>query len=138
MKHETLYRVSYGDTDCMNVVYYANYLEFFERSRTEMLRSAGLPYREMEKNGFFLPVGEADLKYFRPAHYDDLLSIRSEVLEMGGASLTVGSEVWRDGELLVKGSVKLICVNAERKVMRLPEMLKEKCRMFLTEKENGK
>ncbi len=138
MKHETLYRVSYGDTDCMNVVYYANYLEFFERGRTEMLRDAGLPYREMEKNGFFLPVGEAHLKYLRSAHYDDLLTIKTEILEIGGASLTVGSEIWRDNELLVTGSVKLICVNTERKVMRLPQLLKEKCISFFNAEENGK
>ncbi len=130
MKHEMTYRVPYADTDQMGVVYYANYLEYFERSRTEMLRAAGLPYSELEKMGVFLPVSEACCKYHDSAHYDDLLTFRSFVREMRGVRLTIASEVWRDDRLLVSGHVVLACVNADRKVVRLPALLMEQCRKF--------
>ena len=106
------YRVPYADTDQMQVVYYANYLEYFERSRTEMLRSIGFPYSEMEKMGFFLPVKEAHVTYHSSACYDDLLTLRSYV-----------SEVLRGEELLVSGSVTLCCINSAHKVTRLPAQL---------------
>ena len=79
MYHDMEYRVPYADTDQMGVVYYANYLEYFERSRTEMLRAAGLPYSELEKKGIILPVSEAYCKYLGPARYDDLPTFRSWV-----------------------------------------------------------
>ena len=103
MKHEMTYRVPYADTDQMGVVYYANYLEYFERSRTEMLRSVGLPYSELEKQGIFLPVSEAYCRYLAPARYDDLLTFRSRVSEIKGVRMRVESEVRRGDELLVSG-----------------------------------
>lgn len=135
MKHEMSYRVPYADTDQMGVVYYANYLEYFERSRTEMLRAAGLPYSEMEKSGFFLPVSEAHCKYYSSAHYDELLTFRSWVREMRGVRLVIESEVWFEDTLLVKGHVVLASVNFDRKVVRLPKILVECCGQFLEEEE---
>ena len=123
MYHEMNYRVPYADTDQMGVVYYANYLEYFERSRTEMLRSIGFPYSEMEKMGFFLPVREAHVTYHASACYDDLLTLRSYVTEAKGARLTIASEVLRGEELLVSGSVTLCCINSAHKVSRLPAQL---------------
>ncbi len=117
------YRVPYADTDQMGVVYYANYLEYFERSRTEMLRSIGFPYAELEKIGFYLPVREAHLTYNSGAHYDDLLTFRSWVAEARGARLVIASEVRRESEVLVSGSVTLCCVNREHRVVRLPPVL---------------
>ncbi len=136
MYHETEYRVPYADTDQMGVVYYANYLEYFERSRTEMLRSAGLPYCEMEKRGFFLPVSEAYCKYHASARYDDLLTFRSYIGEIKGVRMTICSEVRRDGELLVSGHVVLVSVNSERKVSRMPQELIECCKQFFYDPEN--
>ena len=101
MKHESTYRVPYADTDQMQVVYYANYFVYFERSRTDMLRDLGVSYREMEERGFILPVAEAHCKYKNPARYDDLLTFRSWVSEMRGVQLTVTTEVWREGAGLV-------------------------------------
>ena len=117
------YRVPYADTDQMQVVYYANYLEYFERSRTEMLRSIGLPYSEMEKQGFYLPVRQVNVTYHSSARYDELLTFRSWVSEAKGARLVIESEVRRDDELLVSGTVMLCCVNKEHKVTRLPAVL---------------
>jgi acyl-CoA thioester hydrolase len=69
------HRVLYGDTDQMGVVYYANYLRFFEGARNEWIRSMGIPYRQIEERGLMLPVYEAGLNYLKPARYDDLLEI---------------------------------------------------------------
>lgn len=123
--HETTYRVPYADTDQMGVVYYANYLEYFERSRTEMLRSIGFPYAKLEELGFYLPVREAHLIYEAGAHYDDLLTFRSWVEEARGARLVVASEVWRGEERLVHGGVTLACVTRDKRLTRLPAVLLE-------------
>ncbi len=122
--HESEYRVSYGDTDCMGVVYYANYLEFFERSRTELLRSAGLPYRQLESEGIFFPVSEVQIKYFASACYDDLLTLKSCVSAARGVRLEITTCVFRGDELLVRGTVTLACVDRNRKPVRLPESIK--------------
>lgn len=136
MFHEIEYRVPYADTDQMGVVYYANYLEYFERSRTEMLRSAGLPYSELEKRGVFLPVSEAYCKYHAPARYDDLLTFRSYVREIKGVRMVIASEVRRGGELLVSGHVTLVSVNVDRKVCRMTNDLIESCKQFFFEPES--
>lgn len=130
MYHEMSYRVPYADTDQMGVVYYANYLEYFERSRTEMLRDAGLSYSKMEEMGYFLPVSEAYCKYSGSARYDDLLTFRSWIDEVSRVRVKIHSEVLRDGQLLVAGFVTLGCVNADFKISRLtPEMIEccKKC-----------
>lgn len=136
MYHEIEYRVPYADTDQMGVVYYANYLEYFERSRTEMLRSAGLPYSELEKRGLFLPVSEAYCKYHAPARYDDLLIFRSWVKEVRGVRMVIASEVRRGDELLVSGHVVLVSVNGDRKVTRMPGDFIDTCRQFSFEPES--
>ena len=130
MKHESTYRVPYADTDQMQVVYYANYLEYFERSRTEMFRAVGMPYALIEEKGIILPVSEAHCKYMGSARYDDLLTLRSYVTEARGARLTIASEVLRGEELLVSGSVTLCCINGEHKVTRLPAQLLEAVKLL--------
>ena len=130
MYHEMNYRVPYADTDQMGVVYYANYLEYFERSRTEMLREAGLSYSQMEKMGYFLPVSEAYCKYSASARYDDLLTFRSYIEEISRVKIKIRSEVLRDGKRLVSGFVTLGCVDANFRISRLtPEMIEccKKC-----------
>lgn len=131
MPHKIEYRVPYADTDQMGVVYYANYLEYFERSRTEMLRSAGLPYSKLEELGCYLPVSEATCKYLGSAKYDDLLTFCSRVTEIKGVRLVIESEVWRNEELLVKGYVVLVSVNRDRKVIRMPQMLIDACEKYM-------
>jgi acyl-CoA thioester hydrolase len=83
------YRVPYADTDKMGVVYYANYLVYFERLRSELLREAGLPYGELEKTGLALPVIEAVCHYKSPARYDELVQISGVVEEVKGAKLKI-------------------------------------------------
>ena len=131
MFFESDYRVSYGDTDKMGVVYYANYFEFFERSRTEMMRSAGFPYAKLEELGVFLPVIEAKCRYFAPARYDDLVTLRSAVLELGRIKLRIGTQVRLDGKVLVSGEVTLASVSPARKPVRMPPELEHACREFM-------
>ena len=128
--HEMTYRVPYADTDQMSVVYYANYLEYFERSRTEMLRDAGLPYSELEKQGYFLPVAEATCKYRASATYDNLLTFRSYFVEARGVRLTIATEVWNEDKLLVEGSVVLACVGANKRPVRVPQFMIDACKSY--------
>ena len=125
------YRVCYGDTDQMGVVYYANYFVFFERGRTEMLRSVGLPYSRLEELGVFLPVTEAKCRYFAPAHYDELLTLRSTVLDLGRVRLTIGTQVLHDDKVLASGEVTLGCVNADRRPVRVAGELEVACRKYM-------
>ena len=123
MNHtKTYYRVIYGDTDAMKIVYNANYLHFFERGRNEFLRQLGFPYVELvEKNGLQLPLAESHVHYKKPARYDDLLEIRSMVLELKNASVVIGYEIYNKdtGELLVTGSTKHAFVDMNMKPVAL-------------------
>lgn len=121
MYFDCQYRVSYGDTDQMGVVYYANYLELFERGRTEMLRAAGMSYKEMEKRGIVFPVIEAFCKYHSSAHYDDLLTLRSYVGEIGRVKVKICCEVYREETLLVSGHVVLGSINWDKRPQKLPQ-----------------
>lgn len=97
------YRVPYADTDQMQVVYYANYLTYFERARNELMRACGYTYRELEADGSALPVLEAHVRYHAPATYDDLLDITAWCDEFKGVRLKICCEVRRDGKLLADG-----------------------------------
>jgi len=97
------YRVPYADTDQMGVVYYANYLAFFERGRNELLRACGTTYRLLEEKGIGLPVAEAHVQYHAPATYDDLVEITAWCEAFRGVRLTIRCEVRRDGKLLADG-----------------------------------
>lgn len=135
MFHESTYRVSYGDTDQMAVVYYGNYLEFFERSRTEMLRDCGLPYSELEKRGWLLMVIEASCRYFAPARYDDLLTFRSAVAEITRVRIKIVTRVMRGETLLAEGHVVLGSVDKNYRISRLDPEFVELCRKYMLEEE---
>jgi acyl-CoA thioester hydrolase len=125
-ENTTQYRVCYADTDQMGVVYYANYFMLFERARTELLRLNGLSYKEIEEQGFMLPVIDAHAKYHRPARYDDLLDVTARVVEFDGLKLKTACEVKRDGVLLVDGDVTLVFLNAKTgRPSRPPENIRQ-------------
>ena len=125
-ENTTQYRVCYADTDQMGVVYYANYFMLFERARTELLRLNGLSYKEIEEQGFMLPVLDAHAKYHRPARYDDLLDVTARVVEFDGLKLKTTCEVKRDGVLLVDGDVTLVFLNAKTgRPSRPPENIRQ-------------
>ena len=125
-ENTTQYRVCYADTDQMGVVYYANYFMLFERARTELLRLNGLSYRQIEEQGFMLPVLDAHAKYHRPARYDDLLDVTARVVDFDGLKLKTACEVKRDGVLLVDGDVTLVFLNAQTgRPSRPPENIRK-------------
>ncbi|MCA6071662.1 MAG: acyl-CoA thioesterase [Endomicrobium sp.] len=118
-------RVSYADTDQMGMVYYANYLAFFEKGRTELLRSIGLEYKTIEERGFYLPVLHAECKYISPAKYDDIITIETKLYEITAASITCSYGVKCDEKLLVTGKTKHSFVNKMLKPVRFPKDIKE-------------
>lgn len=121
---EIKYRVPYADTDQMGVVYYAHYLVYFERLRNELLREAGFPYYEIEKQGLMLPVIEAVCRYRNPARYDDMLSISGWVDEIKGVKVKICCEIRKDGDLLAEGHTVHACVDIRsRRPIRPPENL---------------
>ena len=119
------YRVPYADTDQMGVVYYANYLVWFERCRNEMLRDAGLPYTRLEAEGVMLPVVEAHCDYRIPARYDDLLSITAAVEKIEGCRIRIVNTVLNQaGQQIAKGhTVHCFMSASSRKPIRPPDSL---------------
>src|SRR5690554_6189436 len=119
-------RVYYEDTDAGGVVFYANYLKFFERGRTEWLRQLGVNQIELasKENRIFVVKG-LDIRYKRPARLDDLLSIRSKVVRVGKASIDFHQVAELDGEPLCESSIQICCVDAQSlKPAALPNHLK--------------
>ena len=125
------HRVSYGETDAMDVVYYAEYFHLFERSRNACLRERNLSYRTIEERGIFLPVREANCRYRSPLRYDDLIYIRVGVQEWRRASILFVYEIYDETKtkILATGSTQHACVNAEGKPVPTPAWLSalEKC-----------
>ena len=96
----------------MGIVYYAKYLEYFEVARTEMLRSLGLPYREIEEKGYELPVSEASIKYYKGAGYDDELLITASLTPKHSPRVEIHYEVKKsDGELIAEGETTLVFID---------------------------
>jgi acyl-CoA thioester hydrolase len=117
-------RVIFGDTDQMGVVYYANYLRYFEAARAAFLRHLGRSYKSFEEWNIALPVAEAHCKYHRPAVFEDLLEVHVQVTELRGASMRFEYEVKRDDELLATGFTLHACVNDAGRPRRIPAPLR--------------
>lgn len=113
-------RVIYGDTDQMGVVYYANYLRYFEAGRGAFLRAHGKRYGDVEAAGFRLPVVEARVSYRAPARYDDLLRVETTLAEVRRASVRFTYEVRRDGEAIASGETTHACLGPSGKPTRVP------------------
>ncbi|MGQ9861523.1 MAG: tol-pal system-associated acyl-CoA thioesterase [Thiobacillaceae bacterium] len=106
-------RVYWEDTDAGGVVYYANYLKFLERARSEWLRDLGIGQGELIRlEGLIFVVRNIAAEFLRPARFDDLLMVRSRLLEMGGASLTLEQEVVREATILLTARVRIACVKS--------------------------
>jgi acyl-CoA thioester hydrolase len=121
MSHILKVRIYYEDTDCGGVVYYANYLRYVERARTEFLEARGVSLRALMDDGIYFVVAEAALKYLSPGRYGDILAIETHVDRSGPASIVFGHVISRDrtGERLVEATVKLGCVGQDMKPLRL-------------------
>ena len=122
--HETTVRVRYAETDQMGVVYYANFFIWFEVGRVELLRALGHSYREMEKiDDCHIVVAEASCSYKAPARYDDLLRIRTRVLQVRRKTIRFSYEVLRDsgGQLLATGETLHVICNKSGRPKSLPD-----------------
>ena len=106
-------RVYWEDTDAGGVVFYANYLKFFERARTEWLRARGVAQQALRDNtGTMFVVTDVQLKYLAPAKLDDALQVTVEVLKQGRASMEFAQQAWRGDMLLAEGNIRVGCVDA--------------------------
>jgi acyl-CoA thioester hydrolase len=118
-------RIYYEDTDCGGVVYYANFLKYFERARTEHLRERGIEVATYAAVGLLFVVAHVEVDYRIPARYDDVLQIETEVVDFTRTSLTFAHAMYRHGDerTIVEGWVRLVCVDERGKPHRLPEEL---------------
>ena len=119
-------RVYYEDTDTGNVVYYANYLKFMERARTEWLRALGFEQDELSRReGVLFAVRSARLDFLQPARFNDLLQATVQIVKRGHASMTFAQEIRRERRTLCAGEVKVACLDAASFVPRpIPERLR--------------
>jgi acyl-CoA thioester hydrolase len=127
--HEFGVRVTYADTDKLGIIYYANYFKYFEQGRTELLRSLGVRYRDLEiQRKLFLPAVEARCRYLAPSRYDDLLIVRTWISSMGMASVSFENEVLDQdlgGKKVARGFSRHAVVNDLWRTARIPEDLKK-------------
>ena len=120
MTHEATFRVYYEDTDMAGVVYYANYLKFIERARSDALREAGVDQRAMREAGLVFVVTRLEADYVAPARYDDVIAVTTETAEIKGASAALRQVVTRNGETLFRSLVRFACMTTEGRPQRMP------------------
>ncbi len=125
MRHSIKVKVYYEDTDAGGVVYYANYLRYFERARTEFLLEHGISVAEYHRRGCIFVVAHADITYKQPARLGDIIEVTTEITELQNASLKIRHSVLRDDALLAEAHVRLATVNNEGKLQRIPEDFKK-------------
>lgn len=119
--HRFPVRVYYEDTDLAGVVYYANYLKFIERGRTEALRALGVDQAALKRDrGLVFVVRRVEVEYLVPAVFDDVLEVTTALEKMGGAAFWMAQQVRRDGMVLVEARVRVACMNAEGRAERIP------------------
>lgn len=121
-------RVYWEDTDAGGVVFYANYLKFFERARTEWLRALGHSQQRLRvETGAIFVVTDTALRYLLPARLDDLLRVTVDVVDARRATLAIAQQAWRDAELLAEGTIRIACVDAASlRPRRIPITLPER------------
>ncbi len=126
-EHQTKIRVRYGETDQMGYLYYGNYAQYYEVGRAELLRSLGWTYRKMEEEGgVLMPVMSLNMRFVRPARYDDLIEVRTVLRQMPEQTITFHVELYNEAEALVNGgSVKLCFIDAQnQQAVKAPDYLR--------------
>jgi acyl-CoA thioester hydrolase len=126
-------KIYYEDTDCGGVVYYANYLKYFERARTEFLEKRGILLKDLMKEGIYFVVVSVELKYHTPGRYADILVVESTVEDVGYASIVFHHRVIRKAteELIVSGMVKIASVSDKMRPVRIPQKI-----LYFLQQEN--
>ena len=124
-KTETIkFRVRYQETDKMGIVYYANYLVWFEMVRTEFFRSRGIDYRELEnEHKIFVPVVESHCRYKVPLRYDDIVTVTTDITEINERYIVFDYEVKNGDILTTTGSTKHVFVDKKGKPIRIPDFI---------------
>ncbi|MEM9988449.1 MAG: tol-pal system-associated acyl-CoA thioesterase [Pseudomonadota bacterium] len=119
-------RIYFEDTDFSGIVYHANYLKYFERGRTEALRSTGLNHHDLlEKEQLVFTLRHIDVTYHRPAKIDDVVNIRTTISEIRGARLIFSQKAYRGEDLLAEAIVTVACMTLEGRPQRLPKDMRE-------------
>ena len=127
-KNHVNIRVIYADTDAMGIVYHTNYIKWFEIGRTELLRSMGIVYAEMESQGYNLPLTEAYCHYLLPARYDQIIVVETEMEYLKRASMKFNYTISDEDKekILVEGYTVHACTNNLGKIVRIPSFIVEK------------
>jgi len=137
-EHRYPLRIFYEDTDAGGIVYYARYLQFAERARTEILRLAGIEQSRLrDEHGVFFAVRRCEVDYRRPARLDDLLEVRSRLTALSGARLTAAQRICRTGEELVSLAVDIASVRGDGRPARIPAPVRAALEPFVQPLEQG-
>lgn len=125
--HETTIRVYYEDTDAGGIVYYANYLKYAERARSEWLRDHGVENKKLaDEDGLFFVVKSCSLDYHTPAVLDDLITVKTTLEEFKSASIVLSQDIYKADKKLVSVRVKICMVNGSKRPAKIPHHIKEK------------
>jgi len=135
--YETEIRVRYAETDKMGIVHHSNYLIWFEAGRSELCRSRGFSYKEMEDDNALMVVAESYVRYKSPAFYEDILTVRTRVAEVRSRSIRFIYEIVRESDdtLLAEGETLHLVTDENKKVKLIPEIYRE--RLIEIEEENS-
>ena len=128
-EHEIELRVRYNETDAMGLLHHSNYLAYFEVGRTELFRAQGGSYRRMEELGLFFVVARIDVRFKKPARYDDVLSLSTSIKTQSPAKLVHEYRLKRGEELLTTAESVIACVNRDGELQAIPADLTDLTRM---------
>ena len=128
MSHTFPVRVFYEDTDMAGIVYYANYLRYIERARSDWVRALGVDQNAMRANGVVFVVRRVEADYLMPAHFDDQLTVLTSTRAVTGVRLVMHQEVRRGADLLFQAEVTVVCVNDAGHPARLPANIRRQVR----------
>lgn len=123
--HHHQVRVYYEDTDMAGIVYYANYLKFIERGRSEWVRSIGIDQARLKKEGMFFAVRKVDADFLRPAVYDDVLTVETVVESQTGARLNLIQRVLREGQEIFTAKVMIVSLSVDGYPVALPADIRQ-------------
>ncbi|WP_037968460.1 tol-pal system-associated acyl-CoA thioesterase [Sulfitobacter guttiformis] len=113
-------RVYYEDTDMAGIVYYANYLRYIERARSDWVREVGIDQLAMKAAGVVFAVRRVEAEYISPARFDDVLEVRTTLESLSAAKMVMAQQVWRGGTLIFTANVLIVCIGSGGKPVRLP------------------
>lgn len=123
--HEITIRVRYCETDAMGFLHHAQFVNYYEMGRTELLRAQGGCYRDIEASGLFLVVVKLECRYHAPARYDDVLTLKTKVVRTSAVKIEHAYQLFRDDQLLATAQSVLACVDRQGRVQRLPESISQ-------------